>query len=91
MPDLPGSSFEEDLNMFQKLFSIISKENLSKNHIKYVLKYPDLQVDQLKIYPPFENPRVGDEQHLLHATLSIWSPKSSAFPNESISTYSIVL
>ena len=51
MPDLPGSSFEEDLHMFQKLFSIVSKENLSKNHIKYVLEYPDLQADQLKIYP----------------------------------------
>ena len=51
MPDLPGSSFEEDLHMFRKLFSVISKEKVSRNHIKYILEYPDLQVDQLKIYP----------------------------------------
>jgi len=51
MPDLPGSSFEEDYEMFQKLFSIKEKIKINKNHTKYILNYPDLQADQLKIYP----------------------------------------
>ena len=51
MPDLPGSSFEEDLEMFRKLFSIQQKIKITKNHTNYVLNYPDLQADQLKIYP----------------------------------------
>lgn len=50
MPDLPGSSFIKDLHMFKKLFSH-AKIQKSKNYIKYILEYPELQADQLKIYP----------------------------------------
>ena len=50
MPDLPGSSIENDFKMYEQLFSH-KKVNISKNHIKYVLDYPELQADQLKIYP----------------------------------------
>jgi ELP3 family radical SAM enzyme/protein acetyltransferase len=50
MPDLPGSSIENDFKMYEQLFSH-KKEYISKNHIKYVLDYPELQADQLKIYP----------------------------------------
>ena len=51
MPDLPGSSVEKDKEMFQKIFGVNSIRQISKNHYKYDLKYPELQADQLKIYP----------------------------------------
>ena len=51
MPDLPGSSFEKDLEMFQKIFGVNSIKEISKNYFVYDLKYPELQADQLKIYP----------------------------------------
>lgn len=50
MPDLPGSSYEKDINMFEKIFSH-KKYKISDNYYKYVLDYPELQADQLKIYP----------------------------------------
>ena len=51
MPDLPGSNFEKDIEMFQKIFGIHSIKEVSKNYFVYDLKYPELQADQLKIYP----------------------------------------
>jgi len=51
MPDLPGSSLEKDLQMFQKIFSVHSVKEISKNYYVYHLKHPELQADQLKIYP----------------------------------------
>ena len=57
MPDLPGTSPEIDKDMFDKFLShdIVSispnpdsGENLN---IKYDIDYPELQVDQWKIYP----------------------------------------
>ena len=50
MPDLPGSSYEKDLEMFRKLLAckIINKGN---NYFKYELEHPELQADQWKIYP----------------------------------------
>ena len=51
MPDLPGSNFEKDLDMFQKIFGINSIKEISKNYFVYDLKHPELQADQLKIYP----------------------------------------
>ena len=51
MPDLPGSSFEKDLEMFQKIFGVHSIKEVSKNYFVYDLKHPELQADQLKIYP----------------------------------------
>ncbi len=51
MPDLPGSSIEKDIEMFRKLFSVKSITEFSKNHFVYDLEYPELQADQLKIYP----------------------------------------
>ena len=51
MPDLPGSSVQKDINMFQKIFGVEEIINCSKNHFRYKLKYPELQADQLKIYP----------------------------------------
>ena len=50
MPDLPGSSYDKDYLMFQKILdsNIISNKN---NHKIYQLKNPELQSDQLKIYP----------------------------------------
>jgi len=50
MPDLPGSNFEKDMNMFQKLFSH-KVHKVSEHYYKYTLDYPDIQPDQLKIYP----------------------------------------
>lgn len=51
MPDLPGSSFEKDYEMFKKMFTHQKMYN-HKHHIVYKLKYPELiQADQLKIYP----------------------------------------
>jgi ELP3 family radical SAM enzyme/protein acetyltransferase len=51
MPDLPGSSKERDLAMFGKIFGIKSITEIHKNYIKYDLLHPELQADQLKIYP----------------------------------------
>ena len=51
MPDLPGSSKERDLEMFEKIFGIKSITEINKNYFKYDLKHPELQADQLKIYP----------------------------------------
>lgn len=51
MPDLPGSSVEKDINMFSRIFGYNSIKEISKNHFVYDLKYPELQPDQLKIYP----------------------------------------
>ena len=51
MPDLPGSSFKKDLDMFEKIFGINSIQEVSKNYFVYDLKHPELQADQLKIYP----------------------------------------
>lgn len=51
MPDLPGSSIEKDMDMFQKIFGVNSITEVSENHFKYDLTYPELQADQLKIYP----------------------------------------
>ena len=51
MPDLPGSSKERDLEMFEKIFGIHSITEVDNNYFKYDLKYPELQADQLKIYP----------------------------------------
>ena len=50
MPDLPGSNFEKDLEMFQKIFGVNSIKEISKNYFVYDLKHPELQADQLKIY-----------------------------------------
>lgn len=50
MPDLPGSSIEKDLKMYEKLFSH-KLIKISDNYFKYILDYPELQADQLKIYP----------------------------------------
>ena len=50
MPDLPGSSYQKDLEMFQKIFSH-KVQTVVRNHYKYELEYPELQADQLKIYP----------------------------------------
>ena len=50
MPDLPGSSYEKDYDMFKKLLSHEKIYN-HKHHIVYKLDYPELQADQLKIYP----------------------------------------
>ena len=51
MPDLPGSSVEKDIEMFRKIFSVNHITHLSSNHVRYELEYPELQADQLKIYP----------------------------------------
>lgn len=51
MPDLPGSSIEKDIEMFRKIFSVKSIIEKNKNHFVYDLEYPELQADQLKIYP----------------------------------------
>jgi len=51
MPDLPGSSKEKDLQMFSEIFGVNSITEVSNNYFKYDLKRPELQADQLKIYP----------------------------------------
>ena len=51
MPDLPGSSIEKDIDMFQKIFGVNSITTIEHNYFKYDLKHPELQADQLKIYP----------------------------------------
>ena len=50
MPDLPGSNIENDLKMYENLFSH-KLTKISENYFKYELEYPELQADQLKIYP----------------------------------------
>ena len=51
MPDLPGSSIDKDIEMFRKIFSVRSIEEIHKNHFVYDLEHPEFQADQLKIYP----------------------------------------
>lgn len=51
MPDLPGSTKEKDIDMFKKIFGVNAILEVSKNHFRYDLKHPELQTDQLKIYP----------------------------------------
>jgi ELP3 family radical SAM enzyme/protein acetyltransferase len=51
MPDLPGSSKEKDIQMFSEIFGVNSITEVSNNYFKYELKRPELQADQLKIYP----------------------------------------
>ena len=51
MPDLPGSSKEKDIKMFEELFGVNSIVEVYKNYFRYDLKRPELQSDQLKIYP----------------------------------------
>ncbi|MBE18041.1 MAG: hypothetical protein CMH79_04680 [Nitrospinae bacterium] len=51
MPDLPSSSIEKDIDMFRKIFGVHSIKQISNTHFKYELKHPELQADQLKIYP----------------------------------------
>lgn len=51
MPDLPGSSKEKDIQMFSEIFGVNSITEITKNYFKYDLKRPELQADQLKIYP----------------------------------------
>ena len=51
MPDLPCSSVEKDLSMFKDLLGYKEKIQINKNHTLYELTRPELQADQLKIYP----------------------------------------
>lgn len=51
MPDLPGSSLQKDIEMFEKIFSVRKIDYVSKNYYRYDLEHPELQADQLKIYP----------------------------------------
>ena len=51
MPDLPGSSIEKDLTMFKKIFGVNKITEIKKNYYRYELQHPELQADQLKIYP----------------------------------------
>ena len=51
MPDLPGSTKEKDIQMFSEIFGVNSITEVSNNYFKYELKRPELQADQLKIYP----------------------------------------
>lgn len=50
MPDLPGSNYNKDKKMFEKILGV--KKILKYNNIiEYELEYPELQADQWKIYP----------------------------------------
>lgn len=51
MPDLPGSSIQEDIKMIDEIFGVKSIVEIKRNHYIYDLKRPELQPDQLKIYP----------------------------------------
>ena len=51
MPDLPGSSYEKDMEMFKEIFYVNSIVEISKNYFIYDLKNPGFQPDQFKIYP----------------------------------------
>ena len=51
MPDLPGSSIEKDIDMFRKIFGVNKIIKITDNYFKYDLTHPELQPDQLKIYP----------------------------------------
>ena len=50
MPDLPGSSYEKDMEMFKSILTNKTM-NTSGNHSVHKLLSPDKQPDQLKIYP----------------------------------------
>lgn len=50
MPDLPGSNYQKDMEMFKSLLTIKKMSKLG-NHRIYDLLSPDKQPDQLKIYP----------------------------------------
>ena len=50
MPDLPGSSYLKDIVCFKKYFHH-KKVIVNDNYIRYTLERPELQADQLKIYP----------------------------------------
>lgn len=52
MPDLPGSNFQLDTEMFNSLLGIKKMKNNFKDHFfEYELLHPELQSDQWKIYP----------------------------------------
>ena len=51
MPDLPGSSVQKDIEMFEKIFGVHSIKEVDTNYFVYDLQHPELQADQLKIYP----------------------------------------
>lgn len=52
MPDLPGSNFDLDKEMFHNLLGIKKMKNDFKAHFfEYELLHPELQSDQWKIYP----------------------------------------
>ena len=59
MPDLPGSSPESDLWMFEE-----------------AIKNPDLQFDDLKIYPTAIC-KSHDDDHVLTSVISEWYDKLS--------------
>ena len=40
MPDLPGSSKERDIQMFEKIFGIKSITDINKDYFIYDLKHP---------------------------------------------------
>lgn len=50
MPNLPGSTPKKDEEMFDKLLGVATK-TYSNYDEKWVLKHPEYQVDQWKIYP----------------------------------------
>jgi ELP3 family radical SAM enzyme/protein acetyltransferase len=51
MPNLPNSNVKKDEDMFDDLLGVYSKKYINENDEKWELKHPELQVDQLKIYP----------------------------------------
>lgn len=51
MPNLPGSSLEKDDYMFTRLLDVDKKVYDKNDNEKWTLSYPELQVDQWKIYP----------------------------------------
>ena len=92
MPDLPTSSYEIDLQMINDLFHIKNKHIITDTHTIYELSKPELQADQLKIYPcttvdwtdikkwydeGFYKPYSEDEELLIRLIVKI---KQSVFP-----------
>jgi len=92
MPDLPTSSYEIDLQMINDLFHIQNKHIITDTHTIYELSKPELQADQLKIYPcttvdwtdikkwydeGFYKPYSEDEELLIRLIVKI---KQSVFP-----------
>jgi ELP3 family radical SAM enzyme/protein acetyltransferase len=92
MPDLPTSSYEIDLQMINDLFHIKNKHIINDTHTIYELSKPELQADQLKIYPcttvdwtdikkwydeGFYKPYSEDEELLIRLIVKI---KQSVFP-----------